>query len=102
MTALRCSSVPIRRREVLAAFLALPLAQPAWATNEKKIKIGYLSWFPPSMNADLDRFREGMQQAGYVEGRDYDLEPAFASGNRVQCQDIRANSCRNLSTFSSR
>ncbi|MFZ0422221.1 MAG: ABC transporter substrate-binding protein [Xanthobacteraceae bacterium] len=88
MTALRGSSLPIRRREVLAAFLALPLARPAWATNEKKIKIGYLSWFPPSMNADLDRFREGMQRAGYVEGRDYDLEPAFTSGNRVQCQDI--------------
>jgi putative ABC transport system substrate-binding protein len=89
MTALKRSGVPIRRRDLLAAFLALKLARPAWAAaSEKKIKIGFLSWFPPSMNADLGRFREGMQKTGYVEGRDYDVEPAFTSGNRVRCQDI--------------
>jgi putative ABC transport system substrate-binding protein len=89
MTALKRPAVPIRRRDLLAGFLALSLTHPAWAAiNEKKIKIGFLSWFPPSMNADLDRFREGMRQAGYVEGGDYDVEPAFISGNRVQCQDV--------------
>jgi putative ABC transport system substrate-binding protein len=88
MPRMKCAGVPIRRREALAAFLALTFARPAWAANDKKVKIGFVSWFPPSMTADLDRFREGMRQADYVEGRDYDLEPAFTGGNRVQCQDI--------------
>jgi putative ABC transport system substrate-binding protein len=89
MTILRRSGASIRRRELLAALLALRLARPAWAAaSEKRIKIGFLSWFPPSMSADLDHFREAMRQVGYVEGRDYDVEPSFTGGNRVQCQDI--------------
>jgi len=52
------------------------------AANEKRRKIGYLSWFPPTMKIDLDHFREGMRQFGYIEGKDYEIEAYFIDGNR--------------------
>jgi putative ABC transport system substrate-binding protein len=79
----------MKRRDLLAALLAFTCARPAWpAANEKKVQIGFLSWFPPSMNEDVDRFRQGMQKVGYAEGKDYEVEAAFVGGNRALCQDI--------------
>jgi putative ABC transport system substrate-binding protein len=69
-----------RREFVLLSSAALAMAQPAFA-DQKKPKIGYLSWFPQSMNDDLNRFREGMRQLGYTEPKDYALEPYFTGGN---------------------
>jgi putative ABC transport system substrate-binding protein len=89
MTGLKRSIVPMRRRDLLPGLVAFTIARPAWAAaNEKKIQIGFLSWFPPSMNTDIARFRQGMQQVGYAEGKDYDVEAVFVGGNRALCQDI--------------
>jgi putative ABC transport system substrate-binding protein len=52
------------------------LSRAAFAA-ERKAKIGYLSWFPDSMRGDLDRFREGMRQLGYIEGKTYEVEAYF-------------------------
>jgi hypothetical protein len=57
---------------------ALAIARPAFADRQKP-KIGYLSWFPESMEDDLDRFREGMEKAGFAEA-DYQLEAYFTGG----------------------
>ncbi|HEX3883413.1 MAG TPA: ABC transporter substrate-binding protein [Stellaceae bacterium] len=51
------------------------------AVAAEKVKIGFLSWFPPAMNVDLGHFREGMEQFGRVEGRDYTVESYFAGGD---------------------
>jgi putative tryptophan/tyrosine transport system substrate-binding protein len=89
MTGVKGSIVPMRRRDLLPGLVAFTIARPAWAAaNEKKIQIGFLSWFPPSMNTDIARFRQGMQQVGYAEGEDYDVEAVFVGGNRALCQDI--------------
>jgi putative ABC transport system substrate-binding protein len=47
----------------------------------KTFKIGFLSWFPPSMKVDLDGFREGMRKFGYVDGTNYTVEAYFTAGN---------------------
>lgn len=69
-----------RRAFVLLSAAALALAPPALA-ERKTPKIGFLSWFPPAMKGDLDRFREGMRQLGYVEGKDYEVEVYFTAGD---------------------
>ncbi len=70
-----------RRAFVILLTTTVGLATPGLA-DRKKPKIGLLDWFPPTMGVDLDRFREGMQQFGYVDGKDYDLQVYFTSGDR--------------------
>jgi len=69
-----------RREFVLFSSTALAMAGPAFAAG-KKPKIGFLSWFPQSMESDLERFREGMRELGYTEPDDYVLEASFTGGN---------------------
>ena len=76
------------RREVIVLLGSVAgLASPA-AADDKKVKIGFLSWFPPTMNGDLDLFREGMRQLGYVDGKNYEVEAYFTGGNREMTQDV--------------
>ncbi|HWD58114.1 MAG TPA: ABC transporter substrate-binding protein [Stellaceae bacterium] len=71
----------MNRRELIILFGgAVCLSLPA-AAEGKLAKIGFLSWFPPSLTADVDNFREGMRHFGYAEGRNYSLEALFAAGN---------------------
>jgi putative tryptophan/tyrosine transport system substrate-binding protein len=71
----------IGRRELIAMLgAAAGLASPAMA-DTRKPRIGFLDWFPPSMKADLDNFRDGMRQYGYVEGENYEVEAHFTAGN---------------------
>lgn len=70
----------MNRRLFVAACLSAFAPLPA-AAAEKKTKIGFLSWFPPSMKVDLDRFREGMRQFGYVDGTNYEVEAHFTAGD---------------------
>jgi putative ABC transport system substrate-binding protein len=70
-------------RRQFATLLAAATFLPSPGTaSEQKAKIGYLSWFPPSMEkSDLGQFRAGMRQLGYVAGRDYEVESYFVAGN---------------------
>lgn len=70
----------MHRRELLvllgaAASLSLPVS-----AAEKLTKIGFISWFPES-SANLDKFREGIAQFSYIEGRNYALDAHFAGGD---------------------
>jgi putative ABC transport system substrate-binding protein len=76
-----------RREFIVLLGSVAGLASPA-AADDKKVKIGFLSWFPPTMNVDLDHFREGMQQLGYVDGKNYEVEAYFTGGNREMAQDV--------------
>jgi putative ABC transport system substrate-binding protein len=76
-----------RREFILLSGAALAMAQPAFA-DQKKPKIGYLSWFPQSMKNDLDRFREGMRELGYAEPADYALEAYFTGGNPQLTREV--------------
>jgi len=70
-----------RRAFITLLTSTVGLATPTLA-DRKRPKIGLLDWFPPTMRVDLDHFREGMQQFGYVEGNDYEIEVYFTSGDR--------------------
>jgi putative tryptophan/tyrosine transport system substrate-binding protein len=76
-----------RRGFVSLAIAAVCAALPAHA-DEKKAKIGFVDWFPPSMRADLDHFREGMTQFGYIEGKNYEVEAYFTAGSPALTRDI--------------
>jgi putative ABC transport system substrate-binding protein len=76
-----------RREFIVLLGSVAGLASPA-AADDKKVKIGFLSWFPPTMHVDLDHFREGMQQFGYVDGKNYEIEAYFTGGNREMTQDV--------------
>ena len=76
-----------RREFIVLLGSVVGLASPA-AADDKKVKIGFLSWFPPTMNVDLDHFRKGMQQLGYVDGKNYEVEAYFTGGNREMTQDV--------------
>lgn len=62
------------------------LGAPA-AANPRKARIGWLDWFPPSVRPYLDHFRDEMQKLGYAEGKTYELEAHFVSGNRELAED---------------
>ncbi|HEY1798192.1 MAG TPA: ABC transporter substrate-binding protein [Stellaceae bacterium] len=72
----------MNRREFGALVLCglSSLSRGAFAADGKA-RIGYLSWFPESMRADLDRFREGMRQLGYTEGKTYEVEAYFTGAD---------------------
>jgi ABC-type uncharacterized transport system substrate-binding protein len=55
---------------------------------EKTLKIGFLSWFPPSMKVDLDRFSEEMLKFGYVDGTNYTVEAHFTGGNADLTREV--------------
>jgi putative ABC transport system substrate-binding protein len=76
-----------RRDFILFSGAILAMARPAFA-DQRKPKIGFLSWFSRSMKDDLDRFREGMRQLGYTEAEDYVLEAYFAGGDPQFARDM--------------
>ena len=75
------------RRRFIILFGAIASLAPAVA-DERKPKIGFLDWFRPTMKGDLDHFREGMEQFGYVEGKNYEIEAYFTDGDRALTQDL--------------
>src|SRR5262249_9358025 len=72
---------PMRRREFITllggvAAAAVPLAARA-QQPVKPVRIGYLSaTSPPDVYMEI--FRQGMGDVGYLEGRDFVIEPRFA------------------------
>ena len=69
-----------RRALLVAPAAAIPLV--TLAQDRKKIVVGLLSWWPPSMEAFyVPRLREGLRAYGYVEGRNLELLVTFAGGD---------------------
>jgi putative ABC transport system substrate-binding protein len=72
---------PLGRRAILAG-LAVAAPGATFAQDRKKIAVGLLSWWPPSMEPTYAaRLREGLQAYGYLEGRNLELTTAFTGGN---------------------
>jgi len=75
------------RRKFIILGAAAGLASPA-AAESKRPKIGLLSWLTRTGTPALDQFRDGMQQFGYVEGKNYEIEAYFTGGDRELTQEI--------------
>src|SRR3984893_13454503 len=77
----------MRRRAFIAALggaAAWPVVGHA-LQPEKLWRIGMLETIPPELNKpNLDALRRGLQQLGYVEGRNYILEYRSADGQTEQ------------------
>ena len=77
----------MKRREFIAALgstAAWPLAARA-QQPEKLWRIGMLETIPRELNKpNLDALRRGLQELGYVEGRNYILEYRSADGQTEQ------------------
>jgi putative ABC transport system substrate-binding protein len=63
------------------------MARPAFA-EQRKPKIGFLAWFAPTRQDDLEHFREGMREFGYTEPTDYVLEAYLTGGNSQLTRDM--------------
>ena len=59
--------------------LAAPLAVEAQQTN-KVHRIGYLFYGSPGPSREVDAFRQGLRELGYIEGQNIVVDYRFASG----------------------
>src|SRR5689334_11804657 len=74
----------MRRRDLMAAVAAMAALRPvALRAQQKRLPvIGYLSGGAPGPYAPfLAAFRRGLEESGYVEGRDVAIEYRWAEGN---------------------
>jgi putative tryptophan/tyrosine transport system substrate-binding protein len=77
----------MRRREFFFVSLAAALPVDAWAQQELR-KIGFVSWFSPSLAAHVEQFRKGMRDLGYLEGRDIAVDAYFTDGDRDRTREV--------------
>jgi hypothetical protein len=86
----------VRRREfitLLGGIAAWPLA--ARAQQPAKVAlIGFLHHGSPGPSLEVDAFRQGLRELGYVEGRNITIEYRFASGQVERMPELAAELVR--------
>jgi putative ABC transport system substrate-binding protein len=76
-----------------AGILALPLAADAQQAG-KVPRIGFLFYGSPGPSPELDAFRQGLRELGYIEGQNIAIEYRFASGRVGQLPELAAELVR--------
>jgi putative tryptophan/tyrosine transport system substrate-binding protein len=77
----------------LASSIGLPLA--ARAQQPKKIpRIGLLLHLSPGESMELDAFRQGLRELGYIEGQNIVIDYRFASGQVERLPELAAELVR--------
>jgi putative ABC transport system substrate-binding protein len=77
----------VGRRTVLVGVASL-ISAGASAQERKKIVVGLLSWWPPSLEAaHVAYLRDGLKAYGYVEGRNLEIIAAFVGGDVARARD---------------
>jgi putative ABC transport system substrate-binding protein len=72
----------MRRREFTVVLLSASLLPLTGEAQSKIYRIGVLETQPVTLNAaNLDAFREGLREAGYVEGKNFVIEYRSADGH---------------------
>jgi putative ABC transport system substrate-binding protein len=74
----------------ILAVVILAFVHPAEAQQPKKVfRIGYLSPLSESLDSTRRaRFRQGLRELGYVEGKDFTIEFRMAEGKRDRLPDL--------------
>ena len=89
----------MRRREFItvvgaaAAAAAWPLAARAQQTA-KIPRVGFLFYGSPGPSPEVDAFRQGLRELGYIEGQNIAVEYRFASGRVEQLPELAAELVR--------
>jgi putative ABC transport system substrate-binding protein len=84
-------AIHVRRREFIFALGGAAVAWPlaARAQQPSKPLVGFLHSLSPRAIADrVAAFREGLTEAGYVDGRDLDIEFRWAQGQYDRLPDL--------------
>ena len=86
----------MNRRDTVLALLALGTSRSPFAQQAAKVwRIGMLDTTGMASNAaNVDAFRKGLQELGYVEGRNYVLEYRSADGSNDRFPELAAELVR--------
>ena len=77
----------------LLATLSLGLLYPARAQQPTKVpRVGYVSGFgdPSNPGPQVEAFRQGLREFGYIEGKNIQVEYRYIEGKRNQISDLVA------------
>jgi ABC-type uncharacterized transport system substrate-binding protein len=81
----------MRLAVLLTALSLLVLSDQAVAQQTKTYRIGFLTPAPPaSMEARVERFKQGLRELGYVEGENIAIEFRSAEGKQERLPDLAA------------
>ena len=85
---------PARATFVLAIFVGAALAQPV-VDVQAPAKVARIGWMSrasaTAKDANMDAFRQGMRELGYVEGRTFVMEARYADGKSEMMADQAAD-----------
>jgi putative tryptophan/tyrosine transport system substrate-binding protein len=86
----------MRRREFIAALggaAAIPLAARAQQPSRVP-RVGFLFYGAPELSLEVDAFRQGLRELGYVEGQNIIVEYRFARGQLGKLLELAAELVR--------
>ena len=72
---------------MIGAALSAPLAAQAQQVG-KVPRIGFLFYGSPGSSPELDAFRQGLRELGYIEGQNIVIEYRFASGRAERLPEL--------------
>src|SRR6266849_6319338 len=78
---------------MIGAVLSVPLAIEAQQAG-KVPRIGFLFYGSPGPSPELDAFRQGLRELGYIEGQNIAIEVQFANGRVGQLPELAAKLVR--------
>jgi putative tryptophan/tyrosine transport system substrate-binding protein len=86
----------MRRRELIILLSGAAVAWPLVARAQQKAMpvIGYLHYGSLGPSPEIDAFRQGLRELGYIEGQNIVIEYRFASGQVGQLPELAAELAR--------
>jgi putative ABC transport system substrate-binding protein len=80
----------INRRTLLASSVASAWGAKPFAGLAQQRRLARVGWLTATHNPQIESFRAGMRELGYLEGRDWVLEERDADGNLDRVRDLAA------------
>jgi ABC-type uncharacterized transport system substrate-binding protein len=87
----------VRRREFITLFGGAAAAWPLAARAQQPARvpqIGFLFYGAPELSLEIDAFRQGLRELGYIEGQNIFVEYRFAGGQVGKLPELAAELVR--------